>query len=303
MSQNISASMVKELRDRTGVGMMDCKKALQETQGDFEKALLWLRERGIAKAASKSARVAAEGLVELAISADRKAAVVVEVNAETDFVAKNDDFKKFVHDITMLALEKRPASMEELAGLKFKEGDVASDRLTGLVGKIGENMQLRRYEKLTSANGQITGYVHAGGKIATLVALEGATGPEADAAAKDVAMQVAAASPRYLSPAQVDKDELETERGIARRALEEQKKPANVIDKIVDGKINAFYAEVCLTNQAFVKEPKMSVTDYLKGVNPALKIASYIRFQVGEGIEKKKENFAEEVAAQISGNK
>lgn len=299
MSATITAKQVQELRERTGAGMMDCKKALTENGGDAEKAIVWLREKGIMKAAEKAARVAAEGLVEIKISPEKNVGVAVELNSETDFVAKNEEFVALAKEAATVALKHRPTTIEQLAELKTAQGDTLQERLTNLVAKIRENMKFRRVETVSTNSGVVVGYVHMGGKIGTMVVVEGGKGPQVEEAAKDVAMHIAAASPKYLAPADVDKEELEQERSIARKKLEEQNKPANIIEKIVDGQLRKFYQEVCLVDQLFVKDTEKTVTQYLKSVDPNLTIASFVRFKVGEGIEKKKSDFAAEVAAQL----
>lgn len=294
---SITAGMVKDLREKTGVGMMECKKALEENAGDMEKAIVWLRERGMSRAAKKEGRTAAEGLVEVLVSPDHKAGVLVELNCETDFASKNEEFRKLAHDVATLAHKNKMGSADELLSAKLPAGGTVKEALTGLIAKIGENMQLRRVKVLTVNNGIVAGYSHMGGKIGTLVAIEGAAG--ADELAKDVAMHIAAANPRYLVDAEVDASELEQEKEIARKRLQEEGKPADLIEKILVGQMKKFYKEVCLTEQAFIKDPNVSVAKHVDNVKKGAKISSFSRFQLGEGIEKKKENFAEEVAAQL----
>jgi elongation factor Ts len=295
----ITASQVKDLREKTGVGMMECKKALEENGGDMEKSIVWLRERGMSRAAKKADRVAAEGVVEVFVTPDQTTGVLVELNCETDFVAKNDEFLKLAKDIAQVALQKKAASNEEILGASVG-GETIQNRLTALIAKIGENMTLRRTKILTSANGVVAGYSHMGGKIGTLVVLEGAKGPEVAEVAKDLAMHVAAAAPRYMLSNEVDTAELDQEKEIARKKLLEEGKKPEMIDKILVGQMNKFYKEVCLVEQAFVKDPALTVQKHVDNANKGLKIAAFARFQLGEGIEKKKENFADEVAAQMN---
>jgi elongation factor Ts len=294
----ITAAMVKELREKTGVGMMECKKALAEVEGDMEKAVVWLREHGMARAAKKEGRVAAEGLVEVFVNPEQTAGVLVELNCETDFVSKNEEFRALAHDIAKLAYQHKAKDHEELLGLKIGAQTV-KETLTELIAKIGENMNLRRVKVLHATNGVVTGYSHMGGRIGTLVVLEGATGADVVEIGKDLAMHVAAAAPRYLVETEVNAEELNQEREIARKRLEEEGKPAELVEKILVGQMKKFYKEVCLIEQAFVKDPNVTVQKHVDSTKKGLKIASFGRFQLGEGIEKKKEDFAAEVAAQL----
>ncbi len=299
MSVTISASMVKDLREKTGVGMMECKKALEENTGDIEKAIVWLRERGMSRAAKKADRIAAEGMVHFLINDQGTSAVLLEVNCETDFVSKNEEFRGFVAEAAKLALNNNINNVEALASLKMASGSTVDETLKGMIQKIGENMKLRRIQIITAPNSEIAGYIHMGGKIGTLAVLEGATGPAVKEAAKDVAMHIAAAFPRYLNRNDVDTTELNQEREIARKKLVEEKKPEAMIEKILEGQMNKFYKEVCLVEQGFVKDPDISVAKMLEKIDKNLKLTKYLRFQLGEGIEKKQENFAAEVAAQL----
>lgn len=294
----ITAGMVKELREKTGVGMLECKKALEENQGEMEKAILWLRERGLSRAAKKADRVAAEGLVKVLVSADARSGVVLELNCETDFVSKNEDFQKFSHDLAELALSKRVTDIEALKGLKLGNETVDA-KLANLIAKIGENMRLRRLGLLTSSKGTVAGYTHMGGKIGSLVLLEGAEGPEVQELGKDIAMHAAAANPRYLKSDEVSTDELEQEKELARKQLIEQKKPENMIEKILAGQMTKFYKEVCLIEQAFVKDQNLSIKQLVSEKGKGATLSAFHLFKLGEGIEKKKENFADEVAAQL----
>jgi elongation factor Ts len=298
MAVQISAGQVKDLREKTGVGMMECKKALEENGGDMEKAIVWLRERGMSRAAKKADRIAAEGVVEVLVSPDATAAVALEVNCETDFVAKNEEFRKMVRDVAQIALSKKINDIEKLSEEKLPSGASVKDTIAGLIQKIGENMRLRRVQTISAPNGHISAYIHMGGRIGTAVVLEGKKGVED--LGKDIAMHVAAAFPRYLNPEQVDRSELDQEKDIARKKLIEEKKPEAMIEKILDGQMKKFYKEVCLLEQAFVKNPDMSITKLLESNDKALKLTSFIRWGLGEGIEKKQENFAAEVAAQLN---
>ena len=287
----ITASQVKDLREKTGAGMMDCKKVLTETDGDMEKAIELLRERGIAKAAKKSGRVAAEGLVESYISEDGKVGAVVEVNAETDFVAKNDEFKKFVLSVAKQVVEKNPKDLEDLLAQESidESGKTVNDVLTDKIAKIGENMNIRRFARFEST-GLLESYIHGDGKIAVLVNMKGGD----HEVAKDVCMQIAAARPEYINEATVPEDRLNKEKEILKAQTMNEGKPEAIAEKIVMGRINKFYEEVCLVDQEFVKDSSMKVSQVLKDA----KVVEFARFEKGEGIEKKEENFAEEVMKQ-----
>ncbi len=291
----ITTALIKELRERTGAGMLDCKKALEENGGDIEKAIDWLREKGIAKAAKKSGRVAAEGLVFAAVSADRKKGAILEFNSETDFVAKNDEFKNFGEKLVQLSLEHDLTSEDELKAFEL-EGKKVEDNLTELIAKIGENMNIRRL-KLVSTNGFIETYIHLGGKIGVLLNVSGEATPENVEKAKGVAMHVAAMDPKYLNSEQVTADDLEREKEIARHQLQQEGKPENIIEKILDGKMRKFYEENCLVNQKYVRDDSVTIEKFIAPSS----IISFDRFKVGEGIEKEESDFAAEVAA-MAGN-
>jgi elongation factor Ts len=297
----ITASLVKELREKTGVGMMECKKALQENGGDLEKAIIWLRERGLSRAAKKAGRVTSEGLVEVLVSADATAGVVVEVNCETDFVSKNDDFKNFTKTVAELALTKKIGDAEALAGEKLASGETVQDRITALIATIGENLSLRRVALLTTNAGTIAGYIHMGGKIGALVRIEPATGDVVKELGKDLAMHVAAAAPKYLNETEVDPAELEQEKDLARKKLAEQKKPADMIEKILAGQMVKFYKEVCFVEQGFIKDPNISIKKLVEEKAKGAQVTGFVRYNLGEGLEKRKDNFAEEVAATSKG--
>ena len=291
----ITTALIKELRERTGAGMLDCKKALEENGGDIEKAIDWLREKGIAKAAKKSGRVAAEGLVFAAVSADRKKGAILEFNSETDFVAKNDEFKTFGEKLVQLSLEHDLTSEDELKAFEL-EGKKVEDNLTELIAKIGENMNIRRL-KLVSTDGFIETYIHLGGKIGVLLNVSGEATPDNVEKAKGVAMHVAAMDPKYLNSEQVTADDLEREKEIARHQLQQEGKPENIIEKILEGKMRKFYEENCLVNQKYVRDDSVTIEKFIAPSS----IISFDRFKVGEGIEKEEADFAAEVAA-MAGN-
>ncbi len=289
----VSAELVKQLREKTGAGMMDCKKVLTETDGDMEKAAELLRERGIAKAAKKSDRVAAEGLVATYVSDDKKVGSAVEVNAETDFVAKNDEFRKFVADIAKQVATKNAKDVEDLLKQKYLDTDnTVQEVLTGKIATIGENMSIRRFVRFES-EGLVESYVHGDGKIAVLVNFE--KGDEE--LAKDVCMQIAAAKPEYLSRESVPADKVEKEMEILKAQAMNEGKPAEIAEKMVQGRIGKFYSEICLLEQEFVKDPDTKVGKLIE--SKGAKLVDYARLEKGEGIEKKEENFAEEVMKQI----
>ena len=292
----ITASQVKELREKTGAGMMDCKKVLTETNGDEEKAIELLRERGIAKAAKKSDRIAAEGLVETYISEDGKVGVVVEVNAETDFVAKNEEFRNFVSDVAKQVAVKNPKDVEDLLNQKsITESDkTVGEVLTGKIATIGENMSIRRFERFET-NNLLESYIHGDGKIAVLVELENGTRD----LAKDICMQIAAARPEYLDRDAVPAERLAKEMEILKAQAMNEGKPEAIAEKIVQGRLGKFYSEICLVEQEFVKDSDIKVGKLV--ADKGAKIVRFARFEKGEGIEKREENFAEEVAKQING--
>ena len=291
----ITANQVKELRERTGAGMMDCKKVLTETNGDEEKAIELLRERGLSKAAKKSGRIAAEGIAAAYISDDKKVGVVIEVNAETDFVAKNEEFKAFVADVAKQVATKNPANVEELLAQESmaESGKTVQEVLTNKIATIGENMSIRRFERFETENGTIATYIHGDGKIAVLVEMENAD----ETLAKDVCMQIAAARPEYLDRASVPADRVEKEMEILKAQAMNEGKPAEIAEKMVQGRIGKFYGEICLVEQPFVKNPDEKVGKMVEG--KGAKIVRFARLEKGEGLEKREENFAEEVAKQI----
>ncbi len=308
----ITAAMVKELREQSGAGMMDCKKALTATDGDMEKAIDYLRENGMVKAAKKADRIAAEGLCEGLVSEDGKKAAVVEVNSETDFVAKNDLFKGFVHQVAQQAMDTEAADLDAFMAepWKFEEGKTVSDALVAEIAVISENLKIRRFAKMSEENGFITAYTHAGGKIVVLVDVE--TDVVNDAIvemAKNVAMQAAAMRPKYNTRAEVGQDYIEKEKEVLLAAAKNEKPGANekIWNGMVMGRINKELADICLQDQVYVKaeDGKQTVGKYIAEVAKAnganISVKGFIRFETGEGIEKKVENFAEEVAAQRKG--
>ena len=307
----ITAKQVKELREMTGAGMMDCKKALTETDGDMDKAVDYLRENGLAKAEKKAGRIAAEGIVKTNISADKKRASIVEVNSETDFVAKNEKFQAFVEAVAAQAIDTDAADIEAFLNEAWAAdtSKTVNEELASMIATIGENMNIRRFEKVSCDNGIVVDYIHAGGKIGVLVAAE--TDSTSDAVVeclKNVAMQVAAMNPKYLSSADVSDEYKEKEKEVllaqAKNDPKNAGKPDEIIEKMIIGRLNKELKEVCLTEQLYVKaENKESVAKYVdmvakeNGCNITLK--QFVRFETGEGLEKKNEDFAAEVASQL----
>lgn len=289
----ITANMVKELREQTGAGMLDCKKALTETNGNMEEAITWLREKGISKAAKKQTRIAAEGLATAKINGND--AVLVEVNSETDFVAKNPEFVSLVDGIANVILDKKPANMEEAMKLEL-DGTSIEETIVNKTATIGEKLSFRRFELVEKTDNQVFGtYSHMGGKIVALALLEG----NDTEVAKDIAMQIAAMRPLYLDRDSVPEERIEKEREILTEQAENEGLDSNKLPMIVNGRLNKFFEEICLVDQGFVKENKMKVSKYVESKN--MKILSFVRYEVGEGMEKKEENFADEVAKQING--
>lgn len=284
----ITAALVKELREITGAGMMDCKKALVECEGDKDKAIDYLREKGIAKAAKKAGRIASEGVV--AAASDGKTACIVEINSETDFVAKNENFLALVKKIAEHIVACKPADMDALNASQM-DGKTVAEVMTEAVASIGEKLSLRRFEVYTTEDGQLATYIHMGGKIGVIVELSGG-----DATlGKDVAMQIAAAKPQCIGCEDVDQEALAHEREVLRKQALEEGKPEKIVEKMVDGRINKYYKEVCLVEQEFVKDSDKTIKDILAGVE----VRRFARFEMGEGLEKKNEDFAAEVAAQM----
>ena len=306
----VTAAMVKELREMTGAGMMDCKKALAATDGDMDKAVEVLREKGLAGAAKKAGRIAAEGIVVTDLSADEKLGVVVEVNAETDFVAKNEKFRTYAADVAAQALNTSAADMDAFMAEKWEKDPslTVKEALSSQISIIGENMNIRRFEKVSAENGFVASYIHAGGKIGVLVAVE--TDVVNDAVkemAKNVAMQAAALKPLYTSRDEVDADYIAKEKEILTAAAKNEKPDASdkIIEGMVMGRVNKELKEICLLDQVYVKaeDGKQSVAKYVESVakenNAKIKIVKFVRFETGEGMAKKEENFAEEVAKQM----
>ena len=296
----ITARAVKELRENWRRND-DCKKALTETNGDMEKAVEVLREKGLAAAAKKAGRVAAEGIVKTFISEDMKKGAMVEVNCETDFVADNAEFIEFAGKVAEMAANNDVSTVEELVALKYNDDKTVQEVLTGLIAKIGENMTVRRFEKVAVENGVAQSYIHGGGRIGVLVQLAcDSNSSELTQVAKDVCMQIAAANPLFLSENEVDSKALETEKEIYRAQALNEGKPEKIVEKMVEGRIKKYYKEVCLLNQPWVKDADKSISKYLeeksKEVGSPITVQKYFRFERGEGIEKKEENFAEEVA-------
>jgi len=289
----ISAQMVKELRETTGAGMLDCKKALEATNGDFDKALDWLREKGMSKAKKKESRIAAEGLTDIFVDGNK--AVILEINSETDFVAKNDEFKKLVKVIGETLLNNDVTTVEEANEIETSEGKIR-DLVVNATAKIGEKLSFRRFEKVTKTDSQSFGsYLHMGGRISVLTVVEGANAE----VAKDVAMQGAAMNPKYVTKEDVPASELEKEKAILKEQAINEGKPAEIAEKMVAGRIQKFYKEICLEEQPFIKDGDVSVSTYVK--NNGGKIVSMTRYEVGEGIEKRNDDFAAEVMSQING--
>ena len=290
----VTAQMVKDLREKTGAGMMDCKNSLAETNGDLAAAEEFLREKGIAKANKKESRIAAEGLA--AIYAEDKKAVILEVNSETDFVSKNEEFKSMIDSIGAALLKSDAKTLEEALELPCEDGTI-HDLIVTKTAKIGEKLSLRRFEIVSLNDGDILGsYIHMGGRIASLVVLKGGN----EAVAKDVAMQQAAMKPEYVFITDVPEEVVAKEREIQKELAISEGKPADIAEKMVEGRIKKFYKEICLVEQAFIKDGSMSVSDYVKNNNG--EIIKAIRYEVGEGMEKRSDDFAAEVMSQVKGN-
>ena len=301
---NISAQLVKELREMTGAKMMDCKKALVETEGNIEKAIEFLREKGLADAAKKSGRVAAEGIVKTYISEDKKKGSVVELNCETDFVAANDEFVAFAERLAEMAVETGVETVEALLNEKFTAETTVSDALKALIAKLGENMTVRRFTTFAIENGVVKSYIHGGGRIGVLVEVACDTASDVlDEVAKEVCMQIAAANPLFLSEDQVDAASIEKEKEIYRVQALNEGKPENIVEKMVEGRIKKYYKEVCLLDQLWVKDNDKTIAKFLaeksKEVGSPITVTRFVRYERGEGIEVEKVDFAAEVAAQM----
>ena len=292
----ITASLVKELRERTGAGMMDCKKALTQTDGDIEAAIDYLRENGIAKAAKKADRIAAEGLSYIEVKGNK--AVILEINSETDFVAKNEKFVALVKNVAEAILAAEPATLEEALQVEAQGGTVEAVINEG-IATIGEKLSLRRFEVVTKSDADAFGaYSHMGGRIGVLTLVEGSTDEEA---AKDVAMHIAALAPKYLDESEVPADVLEHEKKVLTEQALNEGKPANIVEKMIVGRINKFLEEITVVNQKFVKDDSFTVEKFV--ASKGGKLAKFVRYEVGEGIEKKEDNFAEEVMSQVNASK
>ncbi|MGM9551145.1 MAG: translation elongation factor Ts [Clostridia bacterium] len=299
----ITAQIVKDLREKTGCGMMDCKKALAATDGNMEKAIEFLREKGLATAAKKAGRIASEGIVNVTIEGDK--GCVLEVNAETDFVAKNEEFRNFVDAVAKVIIEKAPADVEGLLAMEIEDGKSVDAALKEKIATIGENMNIRRFERY---EGSLIGYVHGGGRIGVMVKFN--LGDSALASsdafveyAKNVAMQIAAINPSYLDRASVPAEVVEKEKEILTAQAINEGKPAAIAEKMVAGRINKYYKENCLVEQEYVKNPDLTIKTYTeevaKNLGTSIEIVSYVRLEKGEGLEKKEENFADEVASMM----
>ena len=290
----VTASMVKDLREQTGAGMMDCKKALAETNGNMDEAVNWLREKGIAKSAKKESRIAAEGLANIYVDGNK--AVILEVNSETDFVSKNEEFRAMIDTIGGALLKSNVETIEEAKELTTDEGTVG-ELIVNKTAKIGEKLSLRRFAIVNKNDDEFFGsYIHMGGKIAALTVVKGAS----EEVAKDVAMQAAAMKPLYTFPNEVPADVIDNERTVLKEQAMNEGKPAEIAEKMVEGRIKKFYKEICLSEQAFIKDGDLSVEKYV--ANNGGEIKSMIRYEVGEGMAKRNDNFAEEVMNQVKGN-
>lgn len=292
---SISASMVKELRQKTGAGMMDCKKALTETDGDMEKAVDYLREKGLSKAEKKADRVAAEGLTTVRVEGNT--AVLLELNCETDFVAKNEAFQRFLADLAAHLLKERPTSVEEALEQKMDGEKTVRETLQELIARIGENMNLRRFQLVDKTDQDTFGaYIHMGGKISVLAVLTNTANQEV---AKDIAMHIAAINPRYISRDDISAEDVAKEREVLKQQALNEGKPEHIVEKMVEGRLNKFYKEVSLLEQEFVKDPDISVQKYLEQEGKDVSVRAFFRYELGEGIEKKEDNFVDEVMSQV----
>jgi elongation factor Ts len=289
----VTAQMVKELREKTGAGMMDCKKALTETNGDMDQAIDYLREKGIAKAAKKADRIAAEGSTLVKVNGNE--AVILEVNSETDFVAKNEGFKELINGLADFLLTKKPADVDAALAETMENGATVGDYINSAIAKIGEKITLRRFTIVSKSDNDAFGaYLHMGGRIGVLTLLEGTTNEDA---AKDVAMHIAAVNPKYVSRDQVSAEEAEHERKILTEQALNEGKPENIVAKMVEGRLGKYFEDICLLDQSFVKDPDQKVKQFVESKGGTVK--TFIRYEVGEGIEKRQDNFAEEVMSQV----
>ncbi|CAC8944488.1 Translation elongation factor Ts [Staphylococcus aureus] len=289
----ISAKLVKELRKKTGAGMMDCKKALTETDGDIDKAIDYLREKGIAKAAKKADRIAAEGLVHVETKGND--AVIVEINSETDFVARNEGFQELVKEIANQVLDTKAETVEALMETTLPNGKLVDERIKEAISTIGEKLSVRRFAIRTKTDNDAFGaYLHMGGRIGVLTVVEGSTDEEA---ARDVAMHIAAINPKYVSSEQVSEEEINHEREVLKQQALNEGKPENIVEKMVEGRLRKYLQEICAVDQDFVKNPDVTVEAFLK--TKGGKLVDFVRYEVGEGMEKREENFADEVKGQM----
>jgi elongation factor Ts len=303
----ITAQQVKELREMTGAGMMDCKNVLVETDGNMERAVELLREKGLAKAAKKAGRVAAQGIVKVNFAGDGRSASVIEVNSETDFVAKNEEFIEFVGKLADIALEKELAGVEAFLGHPYEGEGTVQDAVNNRIARIGEHMNVRRLVRFAEPGCAYAGYTHGGGTIGVVVGFKtDAAAEEIAVMGKDVAMQIASMNPKFIAEADVDPDYVENEKKIMTQLVINEGKTGDMVEKIVNGKLKKEIKEVCLLEQKFVKDNEMTVKQYVektaKEIGKPIQVVSMVRYEVGEGIEKKEENFAEEVAKQMAGN-
>jgi elongation factor Ts len=309
-TMEVTASMVKDLREMTGAGMMDCKKALAATDGDMDKAIEFLREKGLAAAEKKAGRIAAEGMVDTNVSADGKAAAIVEVNSETDFVAKNEKFRDYVAAVAAQAATTTANDIDTFLAEKWAldTSKTVKEELSSMIAIIGENMNIRRFEKVVAENGFVMSYIHGGGRIGILVDVDcSVNNAETQEAAKNVAMQIAALSPKYVDQSEISADFIAHEKDILKAQImndpSNSKKPENIIEKMLDGRLLKELKEFCLVDQMYVKDSEISVGQYLanvsKQVGATMTVKRFVRFETGEGLEKKSENFAEEVAKQM----
>ena len=301
----VTAALIKELREKTGAGMMDCKKALIETDGDLDKAIDVLREKGKSKAVKKADRIAAMGLADVVFNDDATEAAIVEVNSETDFVAKNPDFQAFVKSVAETALKAETPDMDAFMAMQFDEGNTVQEALTEKIATIGEKLSIRRFQKIAVPGTKNVAYKHNGGTIAVVVTLKtDATAEEVQTLGRDVAMQVASMNPKYVSDADVDADYIASETEILKQQALNEGKPAEIVEKMVKGILKKELKEVCLLDQTFVKDGEISVAEYVdnaaKALGKSVEVVGMVRYEVGEGIEKREENFAEEVAKQMA---
>ena len=301
----VTAALIKELREKTGAGMMDCKKALIETDGDLDKAIDVLREKGKSKAVKKADRIAAMGLADVVFNDDATEAAIVEVNSETDFVAKNPDFQAFVKSVAEIALKTDSPDMDAFMAMQFDEGNTVQEALTEKIATIGEKLSIRRFQKIAVPGTKNVAYKHNGGTIAVVVTLKtDASAEEVQTLGRDVAMQVASMNPKYVSDADVDADYIASETEILKQQALNEGKPAEIVEKMVKGRLKKELKEVCLLDQTFVKDGEISVAEYVenaaKALGKSVEVVGMVRYEVGEGIEKREENFAEEVAKQMA---